>query len=75
MSTGNGMSSAAATSCSSVRPGSETPCTRGTPCSATCSLEAILSPMISSARSRGPMNAIPAAAHARAKSTFSARKP
>ena len=66
---------AAAARASSSRPGSETPGTVGTPAADTCRLARILSPIVSRASTPGPMNTIPASAHARAKAAFSDRNP
>ncbi len=56
-------------------PGLATPGTTGTPYPATWFLDRILSPMMFSASTPGPMKATPDLASARAKSAFSLRKP
>jgi hypothetical protein len=56
-------------------PGSVRPGTTGTPAAITVCLARILSPMASIAAIGGPMNTTPAFSQARAKSTFSDRKP
>ncbi len=75
MSSGNPTSAAAAVSAASSRPVPALPGTVGTPRAMTASFAAILSPMVWSASTPGPMNTTPAAAQARAKSAFSLRKP
>ena len=62
-------------SSSSDMPGFPLPGTTGTPASATVAFAAILSPIASIAAGGGPTNTRPAAAQARAKAAFSARKP
>ena len=63
-------------SSSSDMPGARPrPGTTGTPAAATVALAAILSPIASIAAGGGPTNTSPAAAQARAKAAFSARKP
>jgi hypothetical protein len=74
-STGKPTSTAASATSSSDIPGSVRPGTTGTPAAMTVRLARILSPMASMASTGGPMNTMPAAAQARANSTFSDRKP
>ncbi len=75
MSSGKPVSDAAAATCSSVIPAALKPGTVGTPEDSTCCFARILSPMTSSARCSGPMKTMPRSARARAKATFSERKP
>ena len=69
------MPGAAAMRSASLRPGRAIPGTVGTSRSATASLAVILSPIVRIASAVGPMNTIPASAHACANAAFSARKP
>ena len=75
MRTGNHRSFSCAMSSSSDSPAAPAPGTTGTPAAATVALAAILSPIASIASGGGPMKVSPAAAQARAKAAFSARKP
>ena len=60
----------------STRRGSVVPGTTGTPAACiSCRRAPILEPIASIASGGGPMNTRPAAAQARAKAAFSARKP
>ena len=56
-------------------PAPPAPGTTGTPAAPPGALARILSPMVSIAAGGGPMKTRPAAAQARAKAAFSARKP
>ena len=73
--TGYPTSVAAEINWASERPGFAMPGTTGTPDAETVVLAAILSPIVVIAPAGGPMNAMPAAASAAAKSAFSERKP